>query len=72
MSFVTILKGLFAFFESVPILRDAFFSALEAFYEAKIAKARKERLDAIKKLDEAVTIEEYQAALGDLVRNSAK
>lgn len=72
MTLVAILKGMFAFFESVPIIRDAFFSALESFYEAKIAKARKERLDAIKKLDDAITIEEYQTALGALVRATPK
>lgn len=72
MNLVAIFKGIFAIFESVPILRDAFFSALEAYYQKKITEAYHKRIEGIDALKNAQTIEDYQNALSAIVRNSAK
>lgn len=71
MSLVTIFTGIFAIAEAVPVLRDAFHSAISMYYAKKIAEATKERTDAIDDLSKAKDVQAIQNALGRIVRARA-
>jgi len=72
MSLTAIFTGIFAVFKSIPIVRDAFHAALSLYYQDMVDTARRNRTAGSKEYENAKTPEEYQAALGIIVRNSAK
>ena len=71
MTLVSIFTGIFAIAEAVPILRDAFHSAVSMYYAKKIAESTKERKDAIDELNKAKSVQEIQNAVGRIVRARA-
>lgn len=71
MTISAFFAGLFAIFEAVPILRDGFLAALHLYFEKKIEAAREQRTEGGKELENAKTIEEYQKALGTIIRGKS-
>lgn len=72
MSLVGFITGVFAIAEAIPVIRDAFHSAVSMYYAQKIAKATAERNGAVDDLSKAKTKEEIQKALGRIVRARAQ
>lgn len=69
---IQFFTGLFAVMEAVPIIRDAFMSALSLYYSAKIEKAKRERHEAVLDLEKATNADEIAEALSRIIRNRAK
>lgn len=66
------MTGIFAFFESVPILRDAFREALFSYYQDQVNKAKAQRTEGFEEYAKAKTPDEFQSALGNIIRGRAK
>ena len=72
MTLTAFIAGIFAIAEAIPILRDALWDAISLYYMKKIEMAKVHRNEAIEELKKAETPEQYQAALGNIVRNRGK
>lgn len=66
---VSFFKLLFMLIEAVPLVRDSFYRALDSYLIRKTELASQGRIDAYKRLSEAVNPSEALDALSDIIRN---
>jgi len=69
MTLVALFKGLFTIAEAIPILRDAFYQAMDYFIAKRVEAARQGRILGYDQLNNARGAESAISALGVLVRN---
>lgn len=69
MTITAVISGIFAIFESIPIMRDALYAAIDMRIAARVEAARQGRIGGYNELQTAKTSEEALAALGNIIRS---